>query len=355
MWLLLGVVASPLVADAVISERLRRMTVPMPKGSMPILGLGTADAEAHGPPFTCADAVEAALRLGYRHIDTAVFYENHGDIAEGIRRASLKREEIWITSKIAMHGPMLRAKGAPGRASTIAFVDDMLAQLGTAYVDLVLTHFPNVEGSGLMVRDGVEMEGDVNAAYALRKEIWLALESLSFSGKVRNIGVSNYLVQHLEEMSNYATIMPAVNQLELHPYLPRTDVQDWCKRHGVVVVAYGSIVQDVYQDLLSEQVVKEIASKRGATPAQVALAWALQKGIVVLPKSSKPARIKENAGALALDLAPAEAEALDELDCSKVPKCRTPTRCGSFCTPGTYYWDPALVPALAPAKPRADL
>merc|ERR1719240_2560103 len=123
-----------------------------------------------------------------------------------------------------------------------------------------------------MVRDEVEMEGDVNRAHAMRKEIWLALESLVEVGKVRNIGVSNYLVPHLEEMSMYATIRPAVNQLELHPYLPRTDVREWCRQQKVVVQAYGSIMQDIYPDLLSEQLVKQIAKAHDASPAQVALA-----------------------------------------------------------------------------------
>lgn len=343
------------VAGAPIAERLQSMTVDMPSGKMPVLGLGTADAAAQGPPFTCADAVEAALRLGYRHIDTAVFYQNHGDIAEGIRRAGIPREEIWITSKIAMHGPMLRAKGDPGRDTTLAFVNDMLTQLETSYIDLVLTHFPNVEGSGLTVRDEIEMEGDVNKAYGMRKEIWQALESLVEAGKVRNIGVSNYLVPHLEEMSMYATIRPAVNQLELHPYLPRSDVQEWCRQHKVVVQAYGAVVQDIYPDLLSEQVTKQIASAHSASPAQVALAWALQKGIVVLPKSSKPARIQENAETLALTLKHDEVAALDALDCSQHSNCRSPTRCGTFCKPGTYYWDPAQVPALTPPQRGAEL
>lgn len=338
-----------------ISERLQTMTVNMPHGKMPILGLGTADAKAQDPPFTCVDAVEAALRLGYRHIDTAVFYQNHGDIAEGIRRAGIAREEVWITSKIAMRGEMLRAKGSPGYNTTISFVNDMLSELRTSYVDLVLTHFPNVDGKGLKVHVDMEMEADMFRAFRLRREIWHALESLVKVGKIRNIGVSNYLVPHLDEMSRYATIKPAVNQLELHPYLPRNDVQDWCRQHHIVVEAYGSMVQDIYPDLLSEEVVKTIAVGHGVFPAQVALAWALSKGIVVLPKSSKPARIDENAQALALTLTPEEIAVLDALDCTKNSKCRFPTRCGSFCTLGSYYWDPAQVPALPPAEPRVDL
>jgi len=348
--LLLVLISIHSTHGASIAERLKNMTMKMPSGEMPVLGLGTADAAAQGPPFTCADAVEAALRLGYRHIDTAVFYENHVDIADGMRRAGVPRREIWITSKIAMHGPLLAAKGSPGHDTTLAFVDDMLRDLETPYIDLVLTHFPNVEGSGLMVRDGIEMEGDINRAYAVRKEIWQALESLVEAGKVRNIGVSNYLVPHLEEMSTYATIRPAVDQLELHPYLPRTDVQDWCKQHNVIVEAYGAIVQDIYPDLISEEVVKMIADAHNASPAQVALAWALQKGIVVLPKSSKPARIRENAEALALTLSQREVVALDALDCSRRSNCRFPTRCGSFCTTGTYYWDPVQVPALGATR-----
>jgi len=331
-------------------------TLKMPNGAMPIIGLGTADAQAQGPPFTCTDAVVTALQVGYRHIDTAVFYQNHGDIAEGIKRSGVPREEIWITSKIAMHGAMLDLKGGlPGRNTTLAFVDDMLAQLKTTYVDLVLTHFPNIQGVGLKVRDGVEMEASVHKSFASRKEIWQTLESLVRDRKIRNIGVSNYLVPHLEEMSLYATIMPAVNQLEIHPYLPRKDVRDWCEQNNVVVEAYGSLVQDIYPDLLSEPVVKEIAAARGATPAQVALAWALHKGIVILPKSSKPARIRENAEALLVDMSDEDIESLDALDCASRTDCRFPTRCGDFCSLGTYYWDPSLVPSLAPGRVTNEL
>lgn len=318
------------------------------------MALGTADAAAHSPPFTCADAVEAALRLGYRHIDTAVFYQNHGDIAEAIKRSGIPREDIWITSKIAMHGAVFRAaKAAPNRyTATLTMVDDMIKELQTSYIDLVLIHFPTVEGSGLKVKDNMEMEGDVNKSKNIRAGTWRALESLVRAGKVRNIGVSNYLVPHLREMSMYAKMMPAVNQLELHPYLPRNDVRRWCRENKVLVQAYGSIVQDVYPDLISEPVVKQIAHAHNATPAQVALAWALNKKIAVLPKSSKPARIEENAKAMLLKLAPNEVKALDALDCSKRSDCRFPTGCGKICKPGTYYWDPSPVPALIPPLPE---
>mmetsp|Transcript_154002 Transcript_154002/g.271954 ORF Transcript_154002/g.271954 Transcript_154002/m.271954 type:complete len:357 (-) Transcript_154002:278-1348(-) len=347
--------AYPAVICVDIAEHLKTMTVKMPNGDMPILGLGTADAQAQAPPFTCADAVEAALKIGYRHIDTAIFYENHADIKEGIKRSGIPREEIWITSKIAMHGSMLRAQGKPGRDTTVAFVDGMLAQLETSYMDLVLTHFPAIEGEGLKVHNDIEMEGDLERANAIRAEIWKALESLVEVGKVRNIGVSNYLVPHLEEMSLYATIMPAVNQLELHPYLPRTDVREWCGLRKIIVEAYGSVVQDIYPDLLAENDVKRIASAHNASPGQVALSWALEKKIVVIPKSSKPARIEENAKALGLTLTKEDIAALDALDCSRHSNCRFPTRCGSFCTLGTYYWDPAQVPAFPPSKHEAEL
>merc|ERR1719410_3049862 len=135
--------------------------------------------------------------------------------------------------------------------------------------------------------------------------------------------------------------MPAVNQLELHPYLPRTNVREWCKRNNVVVQAFGSMVQDIYPDLLSEPVVKEIAARRHATPAQVALAWALHKGVSVLPKSSKPTRIRENAEALLVDLTAVDVASLDALDCTSRAGCRFPTRCGKSCSLGTYYWDPS--------------
>jgi len=149
--------------------------------------------------------------------------------------------------------------------------------------------------------------------------------------------------------------MPAVNQLELHPYLPRTDVHEWCKRNSVVLQAFGSIVQDIFPDLLSEPVVKEIAASRHATPAQVALAWALHKGIAVLPKSSKPSRIRENAEALLVDLTAEDVASLDTLDCATRAGCRFPTRCGKLCSPGTYYWDPSLVPSLAPGQITDEL
>eukprot|EP00929_Paragymnodinium_shiwhaense_P085967 TRINITY_DN4643_c0_g1_i3.p1 TRINITY_DN4643_c0_g1~~TRINITY_DN4643_c0_g1_i3.p1 ORF type:complete len:262 (-),score=36.61 TRINITY_DN4643_c0_g1_i3:125-910(-) len=253
-----------------------------------------------------------------------------------------------------MHGYRLNGR-APGATTTYEFIDEMLEELNTDYIDLVLMHFPGVEGRGQPVHSKIEVESDVERSYAVRKEIWRALESEVAGGRVRNIGVSNFLVPHLEELSHFSSVLPAVNQLELHPYLPRADTVKWCKEHGVVVTAYGSLVQDVHRDLIEEPLVVEIGKRLSATPAQVALAWALEQDIVVVPKSSKAHRMVENAKALDIKLSKTDMGRLNALDCSTNTKCRYPTRCGEGCTRGAYYWDPARVPTHPEAEEKEKI
>jgi diketogulonate reductase-like aldo/keto reductase len=255
-------------------------TVTLPEGvGMPIFGLGVwqsaAGAETH-------DAVAEALRVGYRLVDTAAAYRNEADVGAAVRESGLPRGAIFVTTKLwnADHGydRALRA------------IDASLARLGLEQVDLYLVHWP-VEG--------------------LRSESWRAMERILADGKARAIGVSNYSVRHLEELLAKATVAPAVNQVELSPFLQQRELRAYCARHGIRVEDYAPLVRAQRMD---HPAVVGIARKHGRTPAQVLLRWSLQHDLVVIPKSVRPARIRENAGALGFALAAEEMAALDGLD-----------------------------------------
>jgi methylglyoxal/glyoxal reductase len=247
--------------------------------AMPVLGLGVwqaaAGAETH-------DAVAEALRAGYRLVDTAAAYRNEADVGAAVRESGLPRETVFVTTKLwnADHG----------YDRTLRAIDASLGRLGLEQVDLYLVHWP------------VER---------LRGESWRAMEKILADGKARAIGVSNYTVRHLEELLAGATVPPAVNQVELSPFLQQRELRAFCARHGIAVEAYGPLVRG---HRLDHPALAAIARKHGRTPAQVLLRWGLQHDLVVIPKSVHPARIRENAGALAFALDAADLAALDGLE-----------------------------------------
>jgi diketogulonate reductase-like aldo/keto reductase len=246
---------------------------------MPVFGLGVwqaaAGAETH-------DAVAEALRAGYRLVDTAAAYRNEADVGAAVRESGLPRDAVFVTTKLwnADHG----------YDRTLRAIDASLGRLGLDRVDLYLVHWP------------VER---------LRGESWRAMERILADGKARAIGVSNYTVRHLEELLAKATVPPAVNQVELSPFLQQRELRAFCARHGVVVEAYGPLVRG---HRLDHPALAAIARKHGRTPAQVLLRWGLQHDLVVIPKSVHPARIRENAGALGFALDAADLAALDGLE-----------------------------------------
>jgi diketogulonate reductase-like aldo/keto reductase len=246
---------------------------------MPLLGLGVWQAAVGAET---RDAVAEALRVGYRLVDTARAYRNEADVGAAIRESGLPRGAVFVTTKLwnADHG-YDRARRA---------IDESLASLGLEQVDLYLVHWP-VEG--------------------IRHETWRAMERILADGKARAIGVSNYAIRHLDELLGLAKVPPAVNQVEFSPFVYQRDLLAHCVRHGIRLEAYGPLVRG---RKMAHPVVEGIARKHGRTPAQVLLRWGLQHDVVVIPKSVRPERIRENADLYGFALDADDMVALDGLD-----------------------------------------
>ena len=223
-----------------------------------------------------------AIRLGYRHIDTARLYGNEADVGAAVRESGVPREQIFVTTKLW--------NDDHGYDRALAAFDRSLKTLGLDYVDLYLIHWP-VAGK--------------------RLESWRALERIGNEGRARSIGVSNYLVPHLEELFGTANEKPVANQIELHPFLQQRETRVLCKKHDIVVQAYSPLTRG---RRLDHPVVNEIARRVQRTPAQVVLRWGLQHGHAILPKSTHEARIRENADLFGFTLDDAAMTALDGLD-----------------------------------------
>ena len=248
--------------------------------SLPQLGLGVFQLPPGAPTLA---AVEAALAVGYRHVDTAAVYRNEGDVGAALRASGLPRDTVWVTTKLA--------NADQGAATARRAFEASLERLGLDAVDLYLLHWPHER----------------------RLESWRVLEQLHAEGLARSIGVSNFLVLHLDALLASASVPPAVNQIELSPFLYRTreDTVARCEEAGIVVEAYSPLTKG---GRLDDSTVTRIATELGRTPAQVLIRWSLQKGFVVIPRSSSPARIAENADVFDFDLDERQLAALDALD-----------------------------------------
>jgi diketogulonate reductase-like aldo/keto reductase len=247
--------------------------------AMPQVGLGVWQASAGAETQT---AVRSALRLGYRHIDTAKLYANEKDVGEAVRRSGLRREDVFVTTKLW--------NDDHGYDAALRAFDASLARLGLEYVDLYLIHWP-VAGK--------------------RAESWRALERILGEGRAKSIGVSNYLVPHLEELLKTARELPAANQIELHPFLQQRETRAFCKKHGIIVQAYSPLTQG---RRLDHPVIRSIAKRIGKTPAQVILRWGIEHGHAILPKSTHEGRIRENSLLFDFSLDADAMHALDGLD-----------------------------------------
>ena len=244
--------------------------------SIPQLGLGVWQTPRGE---TTRNAVTAALRLGYRHVDTARVYGNEQDVGAAVRSAGVPRAEVFVTTKLW--------NDDQGYDRALAAFDASLARLGLDYVDLYLLHWP-VAGK--------------------RLDSWRALERIAAEGRAQAIGVSNFLTGHLEELLAHAKIIPAVNQIELSPFLQQRETREFCATHGIVVEAYSPLT---HGQRLGNPVVVDTAARIGRSPAQVLLRWAVQHGLVVLPKSTREARIQENGAIFDFVLDAAAMAALD--------------------------------------------
>jgi 2,5-diketo-D-gluconate reductase A len=250
--------------------------------SIPQLGFGVFQVD----PAETAPAVSEALEIGYRHIDTAEMYGNEKGVGEAIRASGLDRGEVYVTSKLnnGFHRP---------DDARIAF-DRTLAELGFEYVDLFLIHWPLP----------TLYEGDFVST-------WKTLEEFRQHGRARSIGVSNFQVAHLERLAAETDTVPAVNQIELHPYLLNGEVRDYDEAHGIATEAWSPIAQG---EVLDDPVITEIAERVGRTPAQVVLRWHIQRGNIVFPKSVTPERIRENFEIFDFELEPGDIEQIAGLD-----------------------------------------
>ena len=248
---------------------------------IPQVGLGVYKTE---PGPVTRNAVLAALEAGYRHIDTAMIYNNEADVGAAIKASSIDRGEVFVTTKLW--------NDDHGYDNTLAAFDRSLGQLGLDYVDLYLIHWPVPE---------------------LRLDTWRALERLTLDGRVRDIGVSNYLASHINEILEYAPVVPAVNQIELSPYLYRTrfDTVERCRENGIVIEAYSPLTKG---RKLDDPILTDIGNAHEKTAAQVLIRWGIQQGFVVLPKSVNPDRIVENHDVFDFELTEDEMARLDGLD-----------------------------------------
>jgi diketogulonate reductase-like aldo/keto reductase len=248
--------------------------------AIPQLGFGVFQIP---PGRNTQRAVEAALAVGYRHVDTAAVYRNEADVGAAIRASGLDRNSIWVTTKLA--------NGDQGAATTRRAFEASLERLGMDAVDLYLLHWPHER----------------------RLESWRVLEQLQAEGLARSIGVSNFLVRHLDELLALASRPPAVNQIELSPFLYRSreDTVRRCEGEGIALEAYSPLTKG---RRLDDSTVALIAAEVRRTSAQVLIRWSLQKGFIVLPRSSNADRIAENTRVFDFALNDAQMAELDALD-----------------------------------------
>lgn len=247
--------------------------------TMPWLGLGVWKMEDGD---TVAEVVKAAVRQGYRSIDTAAVYQNEIGVGQGIRECGIPREELFITTKVW--------NGDQGYETTLAAFDESLRKLGLDYVDLYLVHWP------------------VKGKYV---DTWRALVHLYKEGKVRAIGVSNFHAHHLKDVIEDSGVVPMVNQVEFHPHLSQKPLLAFCKEHGIQMEAWSPLAQG---RLTEHPLLKEIGAKYGKSASQVILRWDLQNGVVTIPKTVREERLKENAAIFDFVLSQEEMAAIDGLN-----------------------------------------
>jgi diketogulonate reductase-like aldo/keto reductase len=255
--------------------------------AIPWLGLGVWQAA----PGEAYRAVRAAIEIGYRHIDTAKAYGNEADVGRAVRESGVPRDRIFVTTKLwnADHG-YEQAKRA---------CETSLRSLGLDYVDLYLIHWPEQK----------------------RRDSWRALVELREAKKCRSIGVSNFTVRHLDELARESDVVPAVNQVELHPFLTQNALRERCAKAGIRVEAYSPLTRG---KRLGDKTVVAMAKKYEKTPAQILVRWAIEHGVVVIPKSVHEARIRENAGVFDFSIAADDLAKLDALD-EDLRTCWDPT------------------------------
>ncbi len=239
------------------------MSVPLislaDQNEIPQIGLGLWQVKDENEFKT---AFDSAIEFGYRHFDTAQFYRNEQMLGNSWKNSGLKREELYITTKIAFTNF--------GQNQVHESFKESLEKLQTDYVDLLLLHFP---------------------VPVLRKKAWLALEEIQKAGGAKSIGVSNYTIKHLEEMNSYKNTKPVINQVELHVFLQQPELIAYCSKNNIQAEAYSPLAR---AHVMDNAVVTKIAQKYNKTYAQIMLRFLIDQGLVIIPKSVTPSRIKEN-------------------------------------------------------------
>jgi diketogulonate reductase-like aldo/keto reductase len=247
--------------------------------SMPLLGLGVWDAKSGKETY---DAVIHALSKGYRHIDTAEMYGNEKDVGSAVIDSGIAREEIFITTKLWDSGL--------GYDHALNAFDVSLKKLNLEYIDLYLIHWPE-KGS--------------------RREIWSALERIKKEGRSLSIGVSNFAPKHLNEILINANFTPAVNQIEMSPFLHQQEISSFCKKENIHLTGYCPLARGTR---FNNPLLCRVAEETNKTAAQVMIRWAIQNGNTVIPKSVRPKRIEENANVFDFELREDQIKILDELE-----------------------------------------
>ncbi|MEL6833944.1 MAG: aldo/keto reductase [Bacteroidota bacterium] len=281
--------------------------------TMPILGLGTwKSASEH-----VYDAVRTAIQAGYRHIDCAMIYGNESAVGRAVNDAiaagEVTREDLWITSKLW--------NNSHAEEQVVPALQKTLSDLKLDYLDLYLIHWP------VAVRHEVLGAQEATDYIALADlpitTTWRGMEQAQQQGLARHIGVSNFAKHHLEEILREASIPPAMNQIELHPYLQQKELVDYCQERQIHLTAYSplgsgdrpaNLKGENEPSLLGNETIKAIAATKNASPAQVLIAWSIHRNVSVIPKSTNPGRIRENFAAAELALSAEELEQIAQLD-----------------------------------------
>lgn len=258
------------------------------ENKMPQLGLGVFRVENDD---TAKNAVKYAIENGYRSIDAALVYGNEEmvgrGIQEGIEAAGITREDLFITSKLWLDDF--------GRDNVAKGYETSLKNLGLDYLDLYLIHWPGTDND-LMI------------------DTWKGMEDLYNAGKVKNIGVSNFNVEHLETLKAHSEIQPVINQVEFHPYFTQEPLRNYLKEEGIQMQSWSPLMN---AEILSDQTVNEIANTIGKSPAQVVIRWNIDNGVITIPKSVTPSRIEENLNVFDFSLTPEQIDKISSLNQNK--------------------------------------
>ncbi|QDX41865.1 aldo/keto reductase [Salarchaeum sp. JOR-1] len=247
---------------------------------MPALGIGTWQNE---DPEQCAQSVQTALDMGYRHVDTAQIYGNEDAVGDGIERADVDRDDVFLATKIwtseLSHDDVLES------------FEESLDKLGTDYVDLLYVHWPANEYDA--------------------EDTLSAFDELYDEGKIERVGVSNFEPRHLDEARDVLDAPLFANQVEFHPFLPQTELREYTEAHDVELVGYSPLARGAVFD---DDTIAEVAETHDASAAQVALAWAREKGVTAIPKATSEEHIRDNWESLGVDLDPEDVEKIDGID-----------------------------------------